>query len=552
MIVTLHGLKGQLVRPAILALQRAGAILLFLVHAAAGAAVQPAAAAPEASVGAYTGVDARLLSARLYADGPALLWLADGPQRARLALRLLGNAGEHGLDPSRYGVDALARRLEGVQQGQGDGASLAALDRELSTAMLQYLADLRFGRVASHYRPASGAPGEFDPVAHLRQALAEGGLEDAVASAAPAIALYGRVKAMLAHYRELAGAAPDWPALPPAGPGARAPGDAYAGAALLCERLRLLGDLGPQGRAAPPSCDGRYTDELAAAVRRFQGRHGLEEDGILGPATLAALAVSPSQRVAQLALTLERLRWLPPLPRGRIVAVNVPTYRLWAFDTGAGSAAPMLEMRVIVGTAARTPTPLFIGQMRYLEFNPYWNVPPSIQAGEIVPKLTRKAAYLQQNDMELVGADGRVLQLAPDQALARLRRGDVRVRQRPGPHNALGELKFAMPNPMNIYLHSTSSKELFGRTRRDLSHGCIRVERPAELAQFVLADPRRWDAAAVGQAMLPGPMRTVTLPRPVPVVLFYATALVDQHGQALFAQDIYRQDAALMRALAMR
>jgi L,D-transpeptidase YcbB len=208
-------------------------------------------------------------------------------------------------------------------------------------------------------------------------------------------------------------------------------------------------------------------------------------------------------------------------------------------------------MRVIVGTAVRTPTPLFIGQMLYLEFNPYWNVPPSILSNEILPKLARHPRYLQQNDMEVVAADGQVLRLSPDATLGILRRGEARVRQRPGERNVLGEVKFAMPNPMNIYLHSTSSKGLFNRTRRDLSHGCIRVERPAELAQFVLADSRRWDAAAVAAAMAPGDMRIVRLPKPVPVVLFYATALVDRNGSALFAPDIYRQDDALARQLAM-
>jgi murein L,D-transpeptidase YcbB/YkuD len=253
--------------------------------------------------------------------------------------------------------------------------------------------------------------------------------------------------------------------------------------------------------------------------------------------------------VAQLALTLERLRWVPPPSSGRVVAVNVPTYRLWAFDARDKFSIPALEMRVIVGTAARTPTPLFIGQMRYLEFNPYWNVPRSIELGEIIPKLARNPGYLQQNDMELVGRDGRVLSTTPAEALARLRAGTARARQRPGPSNALGELKFAMPNPMNIYLHSTSAKELFARTRRDLSHGCIRVERPGELAQFVLADPEKWSAERVAEAMRPGPQRTVTLGVPVPVVLFYATALTDREGRALFAEDIYGLDRPLIRAL---
>lgn len=527
------------------------AALLLLFHActvaglAAPAPLAPAAPARAASAGVQPSLDPRELSRRLHAASPGLLWLSEGRERARLALRLLNNAREHGLDPGAYGVNELAHRVENVRAP----AAIAALDRDISTAMLQYLTELRFGRLASGYRPDKGALADLDPVEHLRGALADGGLEQAVESAAPSIPLYGRVKTTLAHYRELARAVPRWPALPPAGPGGIAPGMPWAGTALLCERLRLLGDLAPGGGDA---CGDRYEAPLDAAVRRFQARHGLAQDGVLGPGTLAALAVPPSRRVTQLALTLERLRWLPPLPRGRIVAVNVPTYRLWAFDSTDGKTAPVLEMRVIVGTAVRTPTPLFIGQMRYLEFNPYWNVPPSILSNEIIPKLARHPAYLHQNDMEVVGADGQVLRLAPDAALDMLRRGAARVRQRPGERNVLGEVKFAMPNPMNIYLHSTSSKELFDRTRRDMSHGCIRVERPGELAQFVLADPRRWDAGAVAAAMAPGDMRIVRLAKPVPVVVFYATALVDRDGKALFAQDIYRQDDALAHQLDLR
>lgn len=508
------------------------AILLFLSLACASAALAaPTVQAP---------LDARELSRRLHADQPGPLWLSEGPERARLAIRLLRRAGDHGLDAASYGSEELARRLDSVR----DPAATAVLDHDISTAMLRYLAELHFGRMVSGYRSGAPVTADFDPVAHLRQALAEGGLEQAVESAAPDIVLYGRVKSALAHYRELAALAPQWPALPPG----TASGVPYAGAALLCERLRLLGDLD----AGAADCSQVQGAALKTALRRFQGRHGLAQDGVPARATLAALAVPPAQRASQLALTLERLRWLPPLPRGRIVAVNVPTYRLWAFDTAADAAAPVMEMRVIVGSAGRTQTPLFIGQMRYLEFNPYWNVPPSILSSEIVPKLAHNPAYLEQNDMELVGTDGQVLRLPPDTALAVLRRGAARVRQRPGARNVLGEVKFAMPNPMNIYLHSTSSKELFERARRDLSHGCIRVARPADLAQFVLADPQRWDAAAVAAAMFPGPMRTVRLAQPVPVVLFYATALADHEGKVLFAQDIYRQDGPLARALGLR
>lgn len=309
--------------------------------------------------------------------------------------------------------------------------------------------------------------------------------------------------------------------------------------------MQLLGDLAPD---AAIEDDGIYGSVLADAVRRFQSRHGLAEDGMLGAASIAALSVAPGRRAEQLALTMERLRWLPPLS-GRTITVNVPAYRLWAFDPRERAAAQVLEMRVIVGKAAKTPTPLFIGTMRYLEFNPYWNVPRSIEVGEIVPKLVRNPAYLRQNDMELVSTGGQLLPAAGAETISLIRSGAVRVRQRPGAMNVLGEVKFAMPNPMNIYLHSTSAKELFSRARRDLSHGCIRVARPAELAQFVLADPVEWSAARVAAAMRPGPTRRVVLGEPVTVILFYATAVTDRQGRALFADDIYRSDPALLQRL---
>lgn len=479
------------------------------------------------------------------APPPRLPWLAAGDTQARLALGLLRRAAAHGLDPGHYGVEALERRLAGLRTP----AEAAAFEQDLGTAMVRFVADLHFGRTASAYRSPADTAGRLDPAAYVRAALSEGRLEQAVEAAAPAIPLYRRVQATLAHYGELARVNPDWGPLPPVAAGLAA-GRPYEGAVLLRERLQLLGDL--DAAALAPGEEQLYTAELAAGLRRFQSRHGLAEDGVLGRETLAALSVPLANRVAQLRLTLERLRWLPPLPGGRIVAVNLPTYRLWAFDTRNDPSVPPLEMRIIVGTAARTPTPLFIGQMRYLELNPFWNVPRSIAVGEIAPKLARNPAYLEQNDMELVSAGGKVLPAATTGALDSLRAGKARIRQRPGAANALGTVKFAMPNPMNIYLHSTSSRELFNRTRRDLSHGCIRVEFPVELAQFVLADPEQWNEKALDAAIRSGRTRTLSLPTPVPVVLFYATAVTDRHGRALFAADIYGRDAALLEALHKR
>lgn len=481
---------------------------------------------------------------RLYGPGqPRRLW---SESDARVALALLHEAPAHGLDPAYYDADGLARRFD---ERLAAGAGADDVDEALSAAMLAFLNDLHFGRTEPDIAlpPQDPVVQRFDAADHLRQALSQQRLAQAIDAAAPQIPLYRRVQASLQQYRQMAASAPPWraPARLPRS-GKLVHGQSYADLALVRQRLSLLGDLAPGAGAADPD---RHGPELEQAIRAFQARHGLAETGKLGRDTLAALAVPLSHRVRQLELTLERLRWMPPLRPGRIIVVNVAAYRLWAFDTAAHGDAEPLEMRVIVGKAAQTPTPLFIGQMRYLEFNPYWNVPRSIALGEIAPKLARSPGYLAKNRMELVSQSGKVQRLSADAAVAGLRAGTLRVRQTPGPHNVLGAVKFAMPNPMNIYLHSTAATELFGQARRDLSHGCIRVEQPAALAAFVLAGQPEWTASAIAAAMAPGPVRTVRLADTIPVVLFYATAATDRHGRTLFAEDIYRRDDKLIHAM---
>ncbi|MBZ2209758.1 L,D-transpeptidase family protein [Massilia soli] len=522
---------------------RQGMLAIGLVVALAALAPFQALAADLASARAMAGLDTHSLLQRLYGDGqPRRLWNDD---QARQALSALRAAPTHGLDPDDYDIAGLETRF-----GDQHGAGADGFDRALSTAMLAFLTHLRYGRTQPDIAlpPQEPGPLPFDPADYLRAALQQQQpLELAIDAAAPPIPLYRRVQASLQQYRDLAAAAPAWRAPAQLRPGAELRlGKAAPGLRLVRQRLILLGDLEPQASVADPD---QYSPQLARAIRAFQSRHGLAETGKPGPQTLAALAVPLSHRVRQLELTLERLRWIPPLRPGRVIVVNVAAYRLWAFDTTADSSAEPLEMRVIVGNAARTPTPLFIGQMRYLEFNPYWNVPRSIALGEIVPRLARNSGYLKQQRMELVSPDGKVQRMPAHAALAELRAGTVRVRQTPGAHNVLGAVKFAMPNPMNIYLHSTSAKELFGKARRDLSHGCIRVERPEALAAFVLADQPQWQGPAIAAAMAPGPVRTVRLSESIPVVLFYATAATDRQGRTLFAEDIYQRDNKLMRAM---
>lgn len=480
----------------------------------------------------------RFYAARAYA--PA--WTIP---KGAAAVALLRDSATQGIPPSDYQSEELDKQLRAATAGD------AALDVALTRAMLRYLADLRVGRVRSEYHSATPDPRlkTFDLVEQLRAGIEANKLTALVASAEPRIPLYQRIKATLAHYRELALLPPV--TLPPAVKGKKVEVDApYPQAGELRALLTMVGDL-PAGAA--PDADDKYTKELAEGVKRFQARHGLEADGVLGRDTVAALNTPMSRRARQLELTLERMRWLPDFMPGQIIAVNLPAFRLWAFDTSATKPEPPLEMKVIVGTAVKTETPLFIGSMRYLEFNPFWNVPRSIERAELIPKMQKDPQYLVKNDMEMVPQGGGApTQAADAAAIEALRAGAYRVRQRPGPKNALGAVKFAMPNPDNIYLHSTSARELFKRTRRDLSHGCIRVEKPQELAQFVLAGKPEWDAEKIAAAMEPGDMKTVTFKAPIPVVLFYTTATTDADGHAIFSPDVYGRDPMLEKLLVKR
>jgi murein L,D-transpeptidase YcbB/YkuD len=258
--------------------------------------------------------------------------------------------------------------------------------------------------------------------------------------------------------------------------------------------------------------------------------------------------------VRQLELALERLRWLPDLGTQPFVAINIPMFRLWARDPAAGDGARM-SSAVVVGRALDTQTPVLFEEMRYLVFRPYWNVPRSILVKEVLPALARDASWLRRNDMEIVrGAGDDALVVALDAAsLAGLRQGSLRVRQRPGPRNSLGLVKFIFPNDASVYLHGTPATALFGRARRDFSHGCVRVEDPVGLAQWVLRGQPQWTRARIEAAMAGPASLRVDLQRPLPVILFYVTATVIPDDGALhFADDIYGHDARLASALAAR
>ena len=469
---------------------------------------------------------------------------------AREVLRLLADAASDGLAPADYRADELARQAAALQ-GAAEAApeQLAAFESALDAALRRYAHDLRLGRIDPRtlgFRVPRRAGEATDFTTLLHAAAAEQRLSQAVAELRPRVGQYGKLREALAHYRALAAVeAPRLPAGRPVKPGER-----YAGAAALQRMLLAFGDL----RADTPAATDRYDGALAQGVQRFQARHGLAADGVLGAATLAALNVPPAQRVQQLELALERLRWLPDLAAQPFVAINIPMFRLWARDPAMPAATP-ISMPVVVGRALDTQTPVLFDDMRHVIFRPYWNVPRSILRNEVLPALQRDPAWLRRNDMDIVrGAGDDAQPVALDAAsLAGLRQGALRVRQRPGPRNSLGLVKFIFPNDDNVYLHGTPATALFGRARRDFSHGCVRVADPVGLAQWVLRGEPQWTRERIEAAMAgPAPLR-VDLKRPLPVILFYVTAMVIPVDGALhFADDIYGHDARLARALAAR
>ncbi len=485
----------------------------------------------------------RSLVALYEARGWRPLWLEDGVPSAEAgdALLLLREAPAKGLDARDYDADLLdaqARRLG--ERGSRSPEEMARFDVGLSVALMRHVSDLHIGRInprTLHFGYDID-PKKLDLATVVAQAVRDGRIRALLRDAEPEFEQHHMLEAQLALYRAIA----QDPGLAPVSlvPTIR-PGAPLAAAPLLARWLAALGDL--PGDAIATSL---YEGPLVAAVQRFQARHGLAPDGVIGATTARALAVPAAARVRQIELALERIRWIPALERGRVVFVHIASFELLAFDDVAPDVAPALQMPVVVGREA-TQTPVFAGAMTSVVFAPYWNVPRSIATREILPKQRRNPGYLDAEQMEVVSG-GHVLGAGAD-AIAELASGRAQLRQRPGAKNALGRVKFLFPNSHNVYLHDTPSRSLFQRSRRAFSHGCIRVADPEALARWVLRD-EGWDDARVAQSLKLSHQKVIPLTRAIPVVIYYTTAVAHRDGTVSFYEDIYGHDAALERALA--
>lgn len=470
-------------------------------------------------------------------------WFYDTSLRtdAENLISLLRRASKEGLDPADYRLDAILQHIQNLTDAPAPEA-VAETDALLSFAFVDYASDLHAGRIS---------PEEVDPEWYtetkqkdyaevLQTALNQGNLAAMLEDLAPSHAAYQHLRDALATYREYAKQG-DWPTIPEGE--VLHPGDASSvRVPPLRKRLATAGYLDKAGT------DSLYDDRLAGAVYRFQEEHGLVTDSLLGPNTVAALNISVEDRIRQIELNMERWRWLPDDLGDRYVLVNVPGFRVYAYDDGAVAEA----MNVVVGTSyAGRQTPIFTDEIEHLIFSPFWNIPPSIANKEILPNARGNRDYLVSNNYEIVSHYGPGAEVYDPYttSLSRVASGELRLREKPGPSNALGLVKFMFPNPLAIYLHDTPADHLFNKTERDYSHGCIRVEHPADLAVYALAQKPDWDRARIEEAMHNGEWKQVDLEEHIPVYILYFTAFTNEDGPVQFYEDIYGHDEALEKAL---
>jgi murein L,D-transpeptidase YcbB/YkuD len=470
--------------------------------------------------------------------GNAPLWLEEGGAKARAAalLNAIRTAPEHGLDTTGYPLEALQRVVN--ERSLTDTASaktIADADVLLTAAYVGYASDMLIGqvdpkKVSQSWYTGSGVKERDSSVV---RALEELDMKAALDSMAPQDPEYVGLKHALARYREIIAAG----GFPPISDGMP---EADLLAAVHARHVPEMADASKDSSdlsdvhvathdqaAAAASAKRAARSPLAAELVRFQIHHGLPATGRLDKQTVVALNIPAESRAEQIRANMERHRWLPRTLGSRYIYVNVPSFRLDAYDSGQ----KQLSMRVVVGAEyeGRT-TPTFSDSMEVAVFRPYWNVTPDIQRDEIGPKEAANPGWLESQNMEY-WKDG----------------GDTRIRQRPGDKNSLGLVKFLFPNSFNIYLHDTPAKSLFALDARAASHGCIRLEKPDQLAQWVLG----WDAGQVEAAMHGADNRTVRLPKKIPVYIVYFTAYV-RDGELMFADDVYGRDDALRQQIAAR
>lgn len=463
------------------------------------------------------------------------IWVdeAGATERAQALLRALQNADRDGLDPTDYDLAPLLRDL-----GTTDRVAMAELT--VSSTLLRYASDLHGGRaLPARIGRDPRIVSVIDPVQTLTAAADAPDPTTFLNALSPVDSVYTGLRDTLARYRAI-GAAGGWPQLPE-GP-ELGPGSVDPAVRALRLRLQLTGDLAPDAQGDTPS---RYDENVRDAVRRFQHRHGLPENGVVGAQTRAALNIPVQDRIRQIRANLDRARWLPDDLGNTYVFVNLADFHLEVVEGGL----EILRMRVVVGDP-QTLTPVFSDKISYIEVNPYWNVPKSIAIKEKLGVLRRNPGALRAQNIRVFGPGGE--EIGPGSVnwwAVNAGNWHYRLRQDPGPRNALGRIKFMFPNPYDIYLHDTPSRALFRRQVRAFSHGCIRVEKPIELATLLLRDNEGYGRSRIERLIAKGANRPILLTNPVPVHIAYLTTWVGRDGVVHFRSDHYSLDASVIAAV---
>lgn len=478
------------------------------------------------------------------------VWIDDNgnPRQADQLVEAVKASYYEGLNPEDYGLAQMEAVLARVKSAgnNADTADLAELDVLFSNSFLTYANDIYYGQITPEQIDMELIFGErrIDLGALMAKAASEGNVKETLNNLFPQYPVYGKLRTALERYRQLE-AAGGWQPIPP-GPklqkGARGPR-----VTALKQRLAVTGELD----GADLSSD-VFDQTLDQAVRKYQERNGLYVDGVVGDSTYESLNVPASVRVNQIELTMERWRLLPQNMGTKYILVNIANFHLY----GVENNSDILDMRIVVGKPEWN-TPIFSEEMTHIELNPYWNIPPSIFKDDIAPSIKADPDYMKRKNIQAVGlkysepegANEEAIALAREEYVAKVLSGNYRLRQNPGPANPLGRIKFLFPNRHSVYLHDTPNRGYFKRAQRNFSHGCIRVERPYELAEFVMAPDAQWSHDSIEKAINSGRTRTLHLQTPLPVYILYFTAWADDDGTVNFHKDIYGLDQILQNAL---
>ena len=465
-------------------------------------------------------------------------------------MELLKSSDKKGLDPEDYDGPRWAALEWNLCPSTSSEPNLIRFDVGLTVSIMRYVSDLHRGRVnpRSVHFEIDVDTHKFDLSEFLTlKVLNATDVEAVLAQVEPPFPTYRRTLHALQDYLETTKADQGTPLPLPLEP--INPGDDYAGVRQLAHLLTLLGDL-PRSDATEIPAE-LYQEPLVQAVKRFQQRHGLEPNGQINAETLKALNTPLASRVRQLQLTLERWRWLPHNLELPAIIVNIPEFRLRVVDE---RYRWVLSMKIVVGKAYHHETPVFASELRSVTIRPSWNVPLGIQRNELLPQIEKNPSYLSANSYVITDGGGRLVAADPaeNDVREKLRSGELHLRQEPGPNNALDLIRFDLPDPFDVYLHGTPATELFAKTRRDFSHGCIRVEDPFALAAWIFRNKPKWTPEHIRMVMSGKKTIRVGLEKSIPVLIVYGTAVVIEDGEVYFLDDIYGQDAALEEALAKR